>query len=114
VRGAKTDIWLAANLDNPLRDWVDDDARGGAAACKAYADALRAIAGLPVGGPERREQAIGVLHTMITRLNAIDAKHEMIDTLRREEACEAFEDLAGRAGIPPAEAGDLCDDWRDW
>lgn len=43
LEGAKPDTWLAANLNNPFRDWVDDDARGGAAACKAYASAVRAI-----------------------------------------------------------------------
>jgi hypothetical protein len=114
LRGAKSDLWLAANLDNPLRDWADDDARGGAAACKAYAEAVRAIDKLPADGPDRREQAVHALHTMIVRLNTLDAKHEMIDTVRREEACAAFEDLAGRAGIPPDEATDLCDGWRDW
>ncbi|TDC79232.1 hypothetical protein E1193_19425 [Micromonospora sp. KC606] len=47
IEGAKPDTWLAANLNNPFRDWVDDDARGGAAACKAYVSAVRAIDKLP-------------------------------------------------------------------
>lgn len=43
LRGAKNDAWLAAILDNPFRDWVDQDPRGGRAACNAYARAVRDI-----------------------------------------------------------------------
>ena len=27
IHGAKPDAWIAANIDNPLRDWVDDHER---------------------------------------------------------------------------------------
>ncbi|WP_433795741.1 hypothetical protein [Actinoplanes sp. CA-252034] len=43
LTGAKSDRWLAANLDNPFRDWADDNPTAGAAACKAYATALKAL-----------------------------------------------------------------------
>ena len=38
-----TTEWLAANLDNPFRDWADSDPRAATAACKAYADALLSL-----------------------------------------------------------------------
>jgi hypothetical protein len=107
LRGAKSDTWLAANLTNPLRDWVDDHERAGAAACKAYGDALRGI--------ERdSETAEQTLRTLVEKLNAIDERHGIIDTLRREQAGDAFMDLAARAGIPGARAADLFDQWRDF
>jgi hypothetical protein len=107
LRGAKSDTWLAANLTNPLRDWVDDHERAGAAACKAYGDALRSI--------ERdSDTAERTLRRLVERLNAIDERHGIIDTLRREQAGDAFMDLAARAGIPDARAADWFDDWRDF
>jgi hypothetical protein len=107
LTGAKNDTWLAANLTNPLRDWADDDPRGGAAACKAYATAVRAIDARPTQAPE-------TLRTFVKQLNRIDAKYDLIDTVRREEAAEAFADLATRAGVPTDLADTWFDDWRDF
>ncbi|TMR22364.1 hypothetical protein ETD86_11735 [Nonomuraea turkmeniaca] len=114
VRGAKSDRWLAGNIDNPLRDWVDDDKRGGTAACKAYAEAARAIGALSAEDPGAVANARGVLLRFVEELNSIDERHEMIDTLRREEAGEAFFGLAKRAGVPATEAGAWFDDWREF
>ncbi|GAB7052601.1 hypothetical protein [Catenuloplanes indicus] len=50
----------------------------------------------------------------VDRLNALDERHGMIDTIRREAACAAFDGLATRAGITPEQAGTLCDEWREW
>ncbi|WP_440098661.1 hypothetical protein [Streptosporangium sp. H16] len=114
VQGAKSDAWLAANVDNPLRDWVDDDERAGAAACRAYASAFRAIDHLPADDPATATAARPILRTLVEKLNRIEERHEIIDTLRREEAGDAFFDLARRAGIPDPEAADLFDEWRDF
>ncbi|MGQ5259873.1 hypothetical protein ACTWLT_03850 [Micromonospora sp. ZYX-F-536] len=113
TEGAKPDTWLAANLDNPLRDWVDDDARGGAAACKAYASAVRAIDKVRKDGV-RADEAEAALHTLIEALNSIDQKYDIIDTLRREEACDAFMGLAARAGVQADLAAQWLDDWREF
>jgi hypothetical protein len=43
LRGAKSDTWLAANLNNPFRDWVEDHPKAASMACKAYASASRAM-----------------------------------------------------------------------
>jgi hypothetical protein len=106
LHGAKADTWLAANLDNPFRDWVDDHARGGAAACKAYAAAVRA--------GDRTAAAQTVLRALIDALNDIDRRHELIDTLRREQAGDAFFALAGRAGVDVEPADMWFDEWREF
>ncbi|MET8832526.1 hypothetical protein ABZV78_01225 [Micromonospora sp. NPDC004540] len=114
IEGAKPDTWLAANLDNPLRDWVDDDARGGAAACKAYAGAVRTIDKLPQDRRRRADEAEAALRKLVESLNSIDQKYEIIDTLRREEAFDAFMKLAARADVPAHLADQWFDDWRDF
>jgi hypothetical protein len=114
VLGAKPDTWLAANLNNPFRDWIDDDPRGGAAACKAYAHTVRAIDRLPPAGVGRLADAETVLRKLIDTLNRIDHRHGFIDTLRREEAGDAFSALAVRADVPAPLADQWFDDWRDF
>ncbi|MEU4833728.1 hypothetical protein [Streptosporangium sp. NPDC023615] len=114
VQGAKSDAWLAANVDNPLRDWVDDDERAGAAACEAYASALRAVDRLPAGDPATADAARPILRALVEKLNGIDERYGIIDTLRREEAADAFCDLAQRAGVPDPQAADWLDEWRDF
>lgn len=100
LSGAKSDAWLAVNFTNPFGDWVDDSVRFGNAACRAYTRASTAIDAIdPAAGdaPARAEQA---LRGLVADLNTIDAKYQMIDTLRRGEAGDAFFELAARAGIP--------------
>jgi hypothetical protein len=114
VTGAKNDTWLAANLTNPFRDWADDNPRAGAAACKAYATAVRALDALPTGDPDRTTAAEPILHSFVKQLNVIDARHNLIDTLRREEAGDAFVTVAARAGVPTEQAELWFDHWRDF
>ncbi|WP_433246989.1 hypothetical protein ACQPYK_46225 [Streptosporangium sp. CA-135522] len=114
LQGAKSDIWLAANVDNSLRDWVDDDERAGNAACKAYASALRAIEHLPACDSAKAADARPILQNLIKKLNAIDERYEIIDTLRREQAADVFFELARRAGVPDSETADWFDEWRDF
>lgn len=114
VHGAKPDTWLAANLNNPFRDWIDDHSRGGAAACKAYASAVRAIDRLAPSGAGRLTDAETILRRLIDTLNRIDQKYEFIDTVRREEAGDAFVGLAVRAGVEAPLADQWFDSWRDF
>lgn len=112
VRGAKTDDWLAANLTNPFRDWIEDDRRAATAACKAYATALRMISQLNGASPEPAEAA---LQAFVEALNLIDERHDgFIDTIRREEAYDAFHDLTRRAGIDQEQTDEWFDTWRDF
>lgn len=114
IEGAKPDTWLAANLNNPFRDWVDDDARGGAAACRAYASAVRTIDKLPQDHAGRADDAEVALRKLVEALNRIDEKYEIIDTLRREEAFDAFLELAARAELSAQLADQWFDEWRDF
>ncbi|WP_103963749.1 hypothetical protein [Nonomuraea solani] len=114
LSGAKSDKWLVVNIDNPLRNWVDEHKRGGAAACRAYATADQTIAGLDADDPAAVADARGILREFVQGLNAIELRHGMIDTTLREEAYEAFMGLAERAGVPDAEAGSWFDEWRDF
>lgn len=114
IQGAKPDTWLAANLYNPFRDWVDDDARGGTAACKAYANTFRIIGKLPQTGDRCADEAEAALRKLVETLNRIDQRYDIIDTLRREEAFDAFLKLAAEAGVPPHVAEQWFDECRDF
>ncbi len=109
LRGAKSDTWLAANLANPLRDWVDGDEKAGRAACKAYAETVRALD--KVRTPD---EARPILQALVDKLNGIEKRYQIIDTLRREQAGDAFVALATRAGVPQDTADEWFDDWRDF
>ncbi|MEV0721056.1 hypothetical protein [Asanoa sp. NPDC050611] len=95
VSGAKSESWLDANIDNPFMDWVEDSKPFGAAACKAYAKAVKALDA--ADSPERTEAA---LRGFVADLNAVQKKYGLIDTMNREHAAEVFTDLAARAGVP--------------
>ncbi|GIH07838.1 hypothetical protein Rhe02_59050 [Rhizocola hellebori] len=100
VSGAKTDEWLALHMDNPFRDWIEDSKGFGKAACLAYnrarqaADAERALRGL------------------VADLNTLHDKYEMIDTLRREQAWDAYCGLARQLEVPAEQAESWFDDER--
>lgn len=127
LHGAKADTWLTANVDNPFRDWVDDHTRAGQRAARAYATAARALNRLgtaPTSPAETTDPArldpawLGAaeaaLRALVDTLNQIEERHEIIDTLRREQAGEAFLDLATRVGVPVDRAEEWFDDWRDF
>jgi hypothetical protein len=108
VQGSKSDDWLAANAENPLRDWVDDDQKFGEAACRAYATAVKRIRKSP-------DQSKAALADFVTGLNKIDGQHGgAIDTLRREQAGDAFAQLANLAGMSTEAADEWFDELRDF
>ncbi len=105
LRGGKTDAYLAANLDNPFRDWADRSAARGRKATAAWRRARGALVeGLP------RDACEAVLRAFVDGFNAFDD----VDTIDREEIGEAFFGLARAAGIPDAEAASWFDAWRDF
>ncbi|MBK9032677.1 MAG: hypothetical protein IPL61_15620 [Myxococcales bacterium] len=108
LRGAKTDAWLAANLDNPFRDWIDRSPAVGKQACAAWRKARAALGdGVGAGAAEP------ILRALITTFNALDGKHGL-DTIDREEIGEAFHGLAAVAGVADATAAAWFDRWRDF
>lgn len=85
IRGVKGDAWIAANIDNPFRDWIDRDRRRGEAACAAWRRALRAV-----GKPGADVAAI--LDRFVTVMNEVDRRYGL-DTVDCEEIYEAYHAL---------------------
>ncbi|MGZ3422622.1 MAG: hypothetical protein ACXVEE_32460 [Polyangiales bacterium] len=108
LRGGKTDAWLAANLDNPFREWTDRSAALGRAATTAWRKARTAL-----GKDVSKKEAQSILRAMIETFNALDEKHDL-DTVDREEVGDAFFGLATIAGVPAADAEAWFDRWRDF
>jgi hypothetical protein len=63
------------------RDWIEDSKAFGAAACTAYARARTAIETAPSGDPERSAAIANARRGLVTDLNTINARYELIDTL---------------------------------
>lgn len=108
IRGGKSDEWLTANLDNPFRDWVDQDASKGRAAARSWTKRRTEIGAAPT--PAKKK---AVLKAFIGDFNALDAK-QGLDTIDREETAEAFAQLADAAGFTRDEADELFAAWRDF
>lgn len=111
IKQARTDEWIKANLDNPLRDW---DGREGTKpsvakkAMKAYTDAYKKLS-----GNKNKDEAVTTLQNFIAIFNEIDKKHH-IDTLEREEIWEAFKILAELTPLSVNEIEDIFEDLRDF
>ncbi|MFG2040582.1 hypothetical protein [Dactylosporangium sp. NPDC048998] len=112
VNGAKSQAWLAAHMDNPFRDWVEDSKAFGQAACKAYTRAWRAIEAIEPEAPDRLTAAERALRDLVADLNTIDSEHGLIDTIYREQAWDVFLDLAKRLHIPEPQAGEWFNESR--
>jgi hypothetical protein len=110
--GAKTDTWLELHVDNPFCNWVDDSRTFGRAACQAYNRWQQAARAVAADDPDRLTAAEQVLRGIVADLNTIDAEHHLIDTLRRDQAWDAYSDLAGQLGVPRAQAEAWFDDGR--
>lgn len=88
ISGAKNDAWVTANANNPLRDGVDDDEDFGERACKIYAKAYR-----EADKAKAKRDAKKALTRFVMALNRLDDRcGGPIDTLRREQALEAYGD----------------------
>ncbi|WP_157070334.1 hypothetical protein [Sandaracinus amylolyticus] len=105
IRGAKDDAWIAANLENPFRDWVDHDRRRGERACAAWTKARGAAPKATSLDAARR-----VLETFVTSLARME-----LDTADREEVAEAYFALVAALGAPidEREAERWLEGWLD-
>jgi hypothetical protein len=107
LRGAKSEAWLRANIDNPFRDWVDHhDAPVARAATRAYTAATRAIAARP-------GDLDAALRDFVGAFNEIDARGG-IDTADREEICAAFFELVAQARASADDYETRLDEWREF
>ncbi|MBX3232210.1 MAG: hypothetical protein KIT84_19150 [Labilithrix sp.] len=111
IRGAKSDAWIAENLGNPFRHWEDDEPAFGRAAMAAWKKANAAARKL--GAKAAKPKAKVVLDDLVKALNRVDAKHA-IDTLRRDEAADAYFALARGMAVAAADAERWLDDLREW
>jgi hypothetical protein len=113
---ARGDRWLADNIDNPFRDWDADSPEFGKAAMNLWRSALQEARKLD--GAPSHEQASAIVLALVDGLNRLDGRHDgMIDTIRREEACDAILDLVRRhlvSVLTPEETQKLVDSRRDF
>jgi len=113
---ARSDRWLTDNIDNPFRDWDADGPALGKAAMKLWQRALQEARKLD--GAPSREQASAIVLALVEGLNRLDGRHGgMIDTIRRDEACDAILDLVHRhlvGALTPEETQELVDSRRDF
>ncbi|WP_345071969.1 hypothetical protein [Phytohabitans flavus] len=112
VSGAKSQAWLAAHMDNPFRDWVEDSEAYGRAACAAYTRAMSAVNAIPSAAPDRLEAVERTLRGLVTDLNTVHDEHGPIETDDREHAWYVFEELANRLQVPAPEASRWFDEAR--
>ena len=110
----RSDKWIAENFDNPFRSWESDGAAFGKAAMKLWKDGVKAAAAF--GGKATASDARDLVKSLVLRLNKLDERHG-IDTLRREQACEALDVLVRDhlGGVLDAEETQhVIDATRDW
>jgi hypothetical protein len=112
VDGAKSERWLAAHMDNPFRDWVEESTAFGRAACAAYTRAQQAINAIAPEAPDRSAAGEQALRDLVADLNTINSEHQLIDTILREQAWNAFRELAGRLPTPDRRAAEWFDQDR--
>ncbi|AVM49093.1 hypothetical protein [Capnocytophaga sp. oral taxon 878] len=111
IKQARTDEWIKANLDNPLRNWDGREGTKPSVAkktMKAYTDAYKKLS-----GNKNKDEAVTTLQNFIAIFNEIDKKHH-IDTLEREEIWEAFKILAELTPLSVNEIEDIFEDLRDF
>jgi hypothetical protein len=111
IRGKRTDAWLRANLQNAFREWPDEHGSTvGKAAMAAYRQATLALDRAPADA-----EAIRVaLQAFLAALSRVSA-HYPFDTLQREQAADAFDELAARVAdaVPLATARAWFDEWEE-
>ena len=113
IAGAKSDARIRENLENPFRDWVDERPALGKAACAAWKKARVALRKL--GSDATRAQIEPVLVVFIEAFNRLERKHGL-DTIRREEVCDAYDGLCldVQSAIDEASANELLDRLREF
>jgi hypothetical protein len=59
-----------------------------------------------------KKRMVAALRECVLRLNDLDAEHEFIETVEREDLCQEIDEIAHACGFPK-EVG-VADRWRDW
>jgi len=103
IKQPRSDQWLEANLNNPLRGWDGRDGVRAAAskkAMKAYASAHKMLSAIKTkpARDEHKTEKTEILKEFIAVFNAVGAGRG-IDTMEREEIWEAFCKLCELAAV---------------
>ena len=121
IKGLRDAEWLAANRDNPFRDWDQREAIGASRAAKAariYRDARQAV--LALGQQPAAALQAGLeqaARDFAAAFNRLDGKHGFIETEERETIWDAW---LGLQALHPTERLDApriaaaFDAVRDW
>jgi len=88
---ARGEKWLAANIDNPFRDWDVVNRAIAKGAAKLWPTAVAQA--LKVQEKPSKEQAIAVVTSLVEGLNQLNARYEMM-AAERDDAFDAVGDLA--------------------
>jgi len=111
ITWARDDAWVEAHPGNPFRWWGEHDRPLGSAACAAWNQARTEMTKL--GAHAEPAQAKQVLQGLVTDLNLLASNYD-IEITRREQARDAFFNLARDVGISDDQASSWFDEWRDF
>ncbi|MBO3741184.1 hypothetical protein [Actinoplanes flavus] len=115
IRGDVADAWLARNLGNPFRNWVEESEAAAEEAGSAYARALAAAEGIVPSAPDRLPRAERALRRFIADVNGLDQRYGVIETAEREQVWDVYLDLAARFHVPAREGpAEWFDDGREF
>ena len=108
LRGAKTDAWLEANIDNPFNSWVDHHPSAVASkAATAYRKSLTRLRKLSAPKPAALKKEVRLYMAVFNDLD----RRVGLDTVDREQVWEALQRLFSTAGI--ATSSDQLGEWFD-
>ncbi|QDT44539.1 hypothetical protein Pan241w_46510 [Gimesia alba] len=81
---------------------------------KIMLDAINEL--IALGESASEEARLEVLENCIEAFNALDAEHNFIETLEREDICDEFEAIVHACGLGALDSPDepLVDEWREW
>ena len=111
IRRTRTAKWVEENLGNPLRGWEDDNRAFGRAAGAAWKKAK--VASAKAGAKTKKADAKAILDTFVKTLNRLGEK-QLIDTIRRDEAADAYFGIARAMSVSDADAEKWLDAIRDF
>lgn len=97
IRQLRSEEWIKANLENPLKNWDGRDGNSSAKtkkAMKAYADAYKKLSKDTLS----QDEQLAILQEFLQVFQAIDKKWHL-DTLEREEVYSAYEMLVALTNI---------------
>jgi hypothetical protein len=88
---ARGEKWLAANIDNPFRDWDVVNRAIAKGAAKLWSTAVAQA--LEVREKPSKEQGVAVVTSLVEGLNQLNVRYEMTDA-ERDDAFDAVQNLA--------------------